>query len=1084
MEYYMRLLIIFLYLLIAYGSLFPFNFSLTEFSQQYSSLLSTKISGLGDVLANIVLFFPLGFIYALRLRQEETNHKNSQKLVMWSSVFIFALVLQVLQIALPERDQNIVDVFFNMLGFAFSLFSARYINIPNKYYEVKLSYLPIGIALAYVFSELSPFVPTLDFQEIKNGFKPLFVVPSLGILSELFYVFIMWLLVIRLVSFQRSTPFKSLLVLWLAMLIAKVVIYSNNITYVDIFAPIFALLIAFLVKLTTENVTKSIFYLSLCAFTIYSFSYIDTPNISYTSFIPFSSYLMGNVYSAIQTFIFKLFFFGAMIWLSLELSYSMKKTTISLCLLTFFIEIIQIFMPSRTTDFGDVSLVFIAYLLVRHLGDYLANEEEKNIDIHHTVEHKNAQGGPSYHKPKLILFLYLFTTFCFFYISINFLLNIPGVPSNVKELFYKGGSLSDLVFFYVFLHGLGGASFFIANKAIKYKVLEVWKIIGLHCFTLSILFLCIWFSVSGESIRDLVGASTLRQAIYANQTSQHFLMITVKVLGLSLVANIAQFLDLLFRFSALLGLVQIPFTFWLMSFNPSVRGRKLIALIVISAFMLLVCFHIVFTFSITDNLTELILSPFALVLSLVALSFSIALSILLITKKRYLIMISLIVVTALLSWPLSIVVFDQNIVKYGYTFSALDFLIGAGRETPLDNTVLMLRWTLLIFCFQTVMVIGCLLIREWPIFSFIKIKPFKLIKALWILFSLMFLIYLGNRLFGDSMHWQTLSQYLSNKEQVNYAQDNSVVDIHEKLAPGDIYLNEKRMSDLASAMSQAKDFDTIRITKGHYKQAGILKASHVRVVAETGAVIFGKTTSGKGALLIKGDDNYIEGLECHSIYVSDNNGVCVRLEGRGITLNNVYFHHAQGGLLGSKKGGDIRIENSRFEHLGDGAFYHGIYTFKETRLFINNSRFLNNRNGGHEIKSRSSHTEITNSVIASSQSWDSRLIDAPNGGVLIIKNNILIEGPFSENHDLLSWGVEIITHRLEKLIITDNLIIADKSKARLISLKREPSHVMINDNIVVGTISGLPFESNLFFDNRSTLSIPAAPFIPDLQSKY
>jgi hypothetical protein len=331
------------------------------------------------------------------------------------------------------------------------------------------------------------------------------------------------------------------------------------------------------------------------------------------------------------------------------------------------------------------------------------------------------------------------------------------------------------------------------------------------------------------------------------------------------------------------------------------------------------------------------------------------------------------------------------------------------------------------------------------------------------------------------MHWQTINQYYFSKDSFDFSEDTSKAKITQVSTSGSIYLNGRQMEDLASAMKMAKDSDVIHISSGLYKQAGILMADNVRIIAELGAAVYGATKAGKGALVIKGDNTYIEGLECHSIYVPDNNGVCIRLEGKGITLDNVYFHHAQGGLLGSPKGGDISINNSRFEHLGDGTFYHGIYTLKETRLYINNSYFLNNRNGGHEIKSRSFHTEITNSVIASSQSRDSRLIDVPNGGSLIIKNNVLVEGPFSENHDLLSWGVEGIIHPKERVLIQDNLIISDKKSAQLISFKRKPNSLNILDNIVIGDITALPKEGNIFFDKRSELSILPAPFIPTLE---
>ena len=86
----------------------------------------------------------------------------------------------------------------------------------------------IGIALAYVLSELSPFVPSIDLQVIKDSLKPLLILPSFSIVLEVFIHVVIWLVVIRLLSFQQEkTPIKVVIGIWLYMLAAKVVIVLN-----------------------------------------------------------------------------------------------------------------------------------------------------------------------------------------------------------------------------------------------------------------------------------------------------------------------------------------------------------------------------------------------------------------------------------------------------------------------------------------------------------------------------------------------------------------------------------------------------------------------------------------------------------------------------------------------------------------------------------------------------------------------------------------------------------------------------------------------------------------------------------------
>jgi VanZ family protein len=348
----MRFLIVLVYLLIVYGSLFPFNFSLTEFYQQYPNLLKAGIFSRGDVVANILLFIPLGLLYSLDFNLKENKLDAEIGMSAIVSVFIFSLMLQILQIALPTRDQNILDTLFNMTGYLVGIYTSRYLHIPKKHLFPKLSYLPSAIALAFILSELSPFIPTLDYQEIKDSFKFILIPPSASILTELVYIFIMWVLVIRLFMFkQNRAPIKILLALWLFMIAAKVFIYNNHLGYVDFFAPILAIIFAFLVDLNKVSISRGVLFFAVITFTLSSVSTLGTFNPEVYSFIPFHSYMSGSLYYGIQGVIFNIFFFSAILWLGLELGWSMKKTAIMLSVLVFFIEFIQLFMPSRITEY-------------------------------------------------------------------------------------------------------------------------------------------------------------------------------------------------------------------------------------------------------------------------------------------------------------------------------------------------------------------------------------------------------------------------------------------------------------------------------------------------------------------------------------------------------------------------------------------------------------------------------------------------------------------------------------------------------------------------------------------------------------
>ena len=1081
----MRQLLWFTYFLIAYGSLFPFDFSLFELQKSTPALLSLKISGIGDLLGNILLFIPLGLMARLNYSSSSDSSFINSMTFVWIKVFVFALILQLLQIALPSRDQNLIDVLLNMIGFALGFYSFLLINIPVFNFKPQLKHLPIAIGLTYFLSELSPFVPSFDFQGIKDSIKPLLIFPSFSLVIDVFIATVIWLLVIRLLSFQlQKTPTKVIFSLWLTLVFAKTIIYFNYLSFSLLIAPVIAIILTMKINIMSETNTKKLFWLVLFVLGVSSIAALGNTSITIDMFVPFQSYLNGQIYQGVQTLFYKFFLFSGIIWLAIELDKNAKITAINLAIYIAFIEILQLFMPTRTFDLGDIILVAFSYLAVRNIGDYLASECESENTSDNVIENKKNELKilPMFTMPSnKNTFIILGLSFIIFYFLVNVVLSLPGLPNNVTELFQNKGSIFDLFFFFIFLLLLGGGSSYIVEKLVNTPSLTVIKYVSLNVATLFLLFFFLWCSVTTESLEDILGASKFSQAIYSSQTSDNFTSVLLNVLSLSLVAKLGQFIEFSFRSVALFGLFQLPLVIALMYFKQQIPKITLVKFTVVSVFLFTLCFYVVFITAVTDNLTELIASPLNLSLSIVLLMFLVAFQRQLIINRRNIIAFNLVLLVGVLSWFVVQFGFELVIIKYGFTFSAFDFLIGAGRENKLTGATLILRWSILVITFQLVLLFGIQIFKSLSSVNFNSAIKRKISTYAYFTVLSVLLIYLGNRLFGESMHWQTITHYYTDNSQQPFNIDESIALVPENFRVGTAYLNGEPMESLKQAFEQAKSNDTVRLTTGYYQEAAVLSANNVSIFADSGAIVFGKAAQGKGALVIKGDNTYIENLECHSIFVPDNNGVCIRLEGKGITLNNVYFHHAQGGLLGSKKGGDIRIENSRFEHLGDGAFYHGIYTLAPSRLFINNSHFLNTRNGGHEIKSRSTHTEVTNSIIAASQSRDSRLIDVPNGGVLIIKNNILIEGPFSDNHDLLSWGVEGILHSGEKVIIEGNTIISDKSRARLISLKRKPEIMRIEGNIVIGNIDGLNGEDNVLFKNRAELSILPAPFIPSLE---
>ncbi|REL33994.1 right-handed parallel beta-helix repeat-containing protein [Thalassotalea euphylliae] len=1084
----MKKLIAILYVIIAYGSLYPFLFSLEELSASSLIWLNINIPSIGDVLGNLLLFLPLGVAYRLSaLKQGLHLSQVDTWLRPFGIVLFFAFILQVLQIGIAERDPNLIDVLFNSIGFALGFIAINFFDRVKVSLENPIAMLPIAIVIVYLLSQLAPFVPSIDFQAFKHSIKPLLVPPSASNILLVLFNTVTWLVMFRLLSFWRPVPLTFFVFGYFGLLVAKVVIYQNSVTWAVIIAPSIGYLIFRLRDWHDDGNQKQLYVLFLASIFFSSLISAGKPIHNAFSMLPFHSYLSGQVYAGVSTILLKVSLFSAAMWLSLELKYSLHRQAYVLAGLVLITECSQIFISGRTFDIGDVVLVGVTFLLVRHIGDLLASMLG-NVTEHYRSQTqdrvpKTAISCSKEKNTSVFLTSLLVGGFMLLYMAISLVLLLPSIPYNVRELFENNGSILDVLFFYVFLLCIFGGGYWSASTIKEDCELRVSEFIGTQVKILLIAFIAITLAISEESLQDIIGASVYARDILAMRAESSWLASLLKILSLSMTANFVRYVEYFVRFSAFIGFIYFPLLLTLFWVRKKQAITNKFKVTIVSSGAIVFCYITVFINASTDNLTELIESPIAISTAFISLSILAGLAYLIVSVKgtARLIWFPLIILSSIASsWYTLNYGLEPVIVKYGQTFSAADFLLGPDRENQLSQSELVIRWSVLVLglifvtCFACTVSRAALNLKGHFNTAFLPKESSVLYSAAGV-----FCLYLLYRIFGEPFHIQTISSMLNPPAQeVVKVQLQKLTNL--KHAPGVITLDGKPVKDFQTALKTARAFSEINIGRGLYKASGVVTANNVKITAEPGAVIFGSASQGKGAIVAKGNNLIIDGLECHSISVPSNNGVCVRLEGRGLTLNNVYFHHAQGGLLGSPKGGDIVIQNSRFEYMGHGSFFHGVYTMAKTRLLIKNSSFLNNQTGGHEIKSRSYYTEILESVIGSSLTRDSRLIDIPNGGQVRIENSVLVEGAYSENHDLLSWGVEGVSHDEGSIVIRNNIFIADKSYARLIAMKEEPQKLDISDNIIVGGIEGAPKAFNIFFEDRADLGIKPAPFIPNL----
>ena len=263
---------------------------------------------------------------------------------------------------------------------------------------------------------------------------------------------------------------------------------------------------------------------------------------------------------------------------------------------------------------------------------------------------------------------------------------------------------------------------------------------------------------------------------------------------------------------------------------------------------------------------------------------------------------------------------------------------------------------------------------------------------------------------------------------------------------------------IQSAIDNAVSGDTVDVQAGTYTNQFLSIQKSITLQAVGGRVVMNETTSppnGKAMIVegVAGTNIAINGFDISGVSVGDNNGAAIRYEGGNLSLTDDYFHNNQEGLLGNSDdpNGTISIEHSEFAFNGDGSgFTHNFYAGNIASVNINNSYF-HDAIVGHEIKSRADNTTITNTRIFDNNSNASYSVDDPNGGNLSLTNDVIEQGPNSENQATIAYGEEGRSNPGDTINITSDMLVNDRANGRLFL---NPSNAPINfsGNTVFGFV--------------------------------
>lgn len=359
--------------IVSYGSIYPANFQMpaADMSVVMQQFLQTCCvsTHAGDILANVLLFIPFGFLGMLAV----ADSAKSTRLVLFHVFFwgvLLALVLQLVQIYLPSRNQNLQDVAWNFLGIIGGAFAG---NIARHYVSQSSSgsrqivLIPWILISAWLAYRLIPFVPALDFQGIKDSIKPLFLYAEL-IPKNIFHDTVAWCLIAyflrychRFIRFDVYLLFLILITFFLEIIIVSNTLSASNLMGAGLAIVLWWGVFGRLVK--CELILAGILFVMLVYAGLEPFT-ARTEAIAF-NWLPFKGFLGGSMYINAQSICEKSFLYGSLVYMLWRGGFSPVLSTVVAVLGIFIIEYSQTyFVGNHVPEITDPILVVLTALML------------------------------------------------------------------------------------------------------------------------------------------------------------------------------------------------------------------------------------------------------------------------------------------------------------------------------------------------------------------------------------------------------------------------------------------------------------------------------------------------------------------------------------------------------------------------------------------------------------------------------------------------------------------------------------------------------------------------------------------------
>ena len=361
---------------ISYGSIYPLDFHpryLDANTIQAFLESCCQEFNRGDILGNVVLFLPYGFLGMVSAKEGAARSRQIWLVCVTGGAL--ALALQVAQFYLPSRNENLQDVAWNIIGtvggVVAGVYSRKYILASAAGQRHQIALVPCLLVGSWLIYRLIPFVPSVDFQAIKDSLKPLLLDPTISAVSVA-HDAVAWLVIASLmlglrqgVKLDKYLPHLIVAVFGLEILIVHNSLSASNVT-----GAVMALVlwwgglrrVAWQASGLTVLLCAMLIAAGLAPFTLAASS-------QPSGWLPFHGLLGRSMYVNVQSICEKVFLYGSLIYVLWQTRLNQVIGVFVGVAVVACIEFAQIYVANHTPEITDPLLMVLAALTMISLGN-------------------------------------------------------------------------------------------------------------------------------------------------------------------------------------------------------------------------------------------------------------------------------------------------------------------------------------------------------------------------------------------------------------------------------------------------------------------------------------------------------------------------------------------------------------------------------------------------------------------------------------------------------------------------------------------------------------------------------------------